>query len=89
MATNKEIEIKNQIITKLTRNFGITPEQALDDQMYQATLLTIREQTVIPVILMTFDVLKFFKSKFSRFLHIPNILLIYSTFDVSKLLTFR
>ncbi len=43
MATNKELEIKNNIITKLTRNFGITPEQALDDQMYNATLLTIRD----------------------------------------------
>ncbi len=43
MATNREIEIKNNIITKLTRNFGITPDQALDDQMYHATLLTIRD----------------------------------------------
>lgn len=43
MATNKELEIKKSITDKLSRNFGTTPELALDDQMYQATLLTIRD----------------------------------------------
>ncbi|MBR6534745.1 MAG: glycogen/starch/alpha-glucan phosphorylase, partial [Clostridia bacterium] len=43
MATNRELEIKKSITDKLSRNFGTTPELALDDQMYNATLLTIRD----------------------------------------------
>ncbi len=43
MATNRELEIQKSITEKLSRNFGTTPELALDDQMYQATLLTIRD----------------------------------------------
>lgn len=43
MTTNKELEIKKSITDKLSRNFGTTPESALDDQMYHATLLTIRD----------------------------------------------
>ncbi len=40
---NRQIEIKEKITNKLSRYFSTTPENASDDQMYKATLYTIRD----------------------------------------------
>ena len=38
-----EPEIRQQLCEKLDKYFAVTPENAMDDQMYSATLMSIRE----------------------------------------------
>ncbi|PKM61689.1 MAG: alpha-glucan phosphorylase, partial [Firmicutes bacterium HGW-Firmicutes-21] len=41
---NGKNEIKDALISKLSRYFGVSPEEATAEQMYKAVVLSIRDQ---------------------------------------------